>query len=419
MTGYEQTNNIRIYVKTIKTHQSKPSKWKFHKVLDTRGNPVPNLWQRNGRYYAQLTLKGEGKQKNTKISLKATILSEAKAELEDLKVKRRKNQLAPAIKMPRFHSYCDDYMQYQKRIQRKKPSSLRSERGHIKHWKRFLGDIPLNKINPTLIRNAMGALREEGMAPQTVNYAYITLRCILTMAVEDQLLPSLPVAPKMWLKMERLKRPPFLTQEMERLCESALASSRNGEQFVHYFKFMCFSGARASEALRIRWADVDFDSRQVVIGADGNTKNGKSRVVDFNDDLEAILLEMHRIRRSDQWLFVSEQRGSEGERARSFRETLLKARERVGLGKQRREATGYALGFHDCRHYFISYAVMSGVDFMTVATWVGHQDGGLLIGRVYGHVNNDHLKASAQKVSFKPQIIDGGLADGAQQSIVL
>jgi len=418
MIGYEQNTSIRTNVKKTKTHQSKPSKWKFHRVLDTRGNPVPNLWQRNGRYYAQLTLRAEGKVKNTKRSLKATTLSEAKTEIEDLKFKRRNNQLAPAVKMPHFHSYCDDYMQHQKRIQRKKPASLRSERGHIKHWKRLLGDIPLSKINPTLIRNAMGALRvrEEGMAPQTVNYALITLRCILNMAVEDQLLPNLPVAPKMWLKTERRKRPAFLAEEMESLCESALACSRNGEQFERYFRFLCYSGARAAEALRIRWADVCFNNRQVVVGSDGNTKNRQSRVVNFNDDLERLLVEMRRTRRSDKWLFVSEQRGSEGERARSFRETLLKARERVGLGKERREATGYAVGFHDCRHFFISYAVMSGVDFLTVAAWVGHRDGGLLIGRVYGHVSNDHLKASAQKISFRPQIIEGGLS---QDSIAL
>jgi len=307
-------------------------------------------------------------------------------------------------------------MRHQQQIQRKKDSSLRSERGHIKHWKKLLGDIRLTTINPTLIRQAMGAMREQGLAPQTVNYALTTLRCILTMAVEDQLLTQLPVAPKMWFKMERRKRPTFLAEEMERLCESALACSRNGKQFVRYFKFLCFSGARATEALRIRWADVDFENRQVVIGADGQTKNGKSRVVDFNDDLERLLAEMHHTRSSDQWLFVSAQRGSEGQRAKSFRGTLLKARERVGFGKERREATGYALGFHDARHFFISYAVMSGVDFLTIAAWVGHQDGGLLISRTYAHVSNAHLKASAQKVCFKPKVIEGGLGSSHHES---
>ena len=38
--------------------------------------------------------------------------------------------------------------------------------------------------------------------------------------------------------------------------------------------------------------------------------------------------------------------------------------------------------------------------FMTIAKWVGHKDGGMLIGRTYGHLADDHTKRAAQKVSF-------------------
>ena len=265
----------------------------------------------------------------------------------------------------------------------------------------------------------MAELRETGLLPQTVNYAVITLRCIFAMALEDGLVSEWPFARKMWLKKERKKRPHFTAMELEQLCSAALKCSRNGEQFVHYFKFMCYCGARASEALRVKWADVDFENRQLVIGADGHTKNRRSRVVDFNDDLEALLMGMNQCRRSDEWLFVSGQRGSEGQRARSFRETLIKAREMVGLGEKRKQATGYALGNHDCRHFFISYAVMSGVDFPTIAAWVGHQDGGMLISKVYAHIHNEHFKASAAKITFKPRVIDGGLEGVGQKSIAL
>ena len=60
------------------------------------------------------------------------------------------------------------------------------------------------------------------------------------------------------------------------------------------------------------------------------------------------------------------------------------------------------IGFHDLRHYFISYCVMSGIDYMTIAKWVGHRDGGILIGRVYGHLADDHAKAQAMRVNFGP-----------------
>jgi hypothetical protein len=40
-------------------------------------------------------------------------------------------------------------------------------------------------------------------------------------------------------------------------------------------------------------------------------------------------------------------------------------------------------GFHDLRHFFISQCVMFQIDFLTIARWVGHRDGGVLIGRTY------------------------------------
>jgi len=43
---------------------------------------------------------------------------------------------------------------------------------------------------------------------------------------------------------------------------------------------------------------------------------------------------------------------------------------------------------------------MSGIDFMTIARWVGHKDGGILIGKVYGHLSNEHAQAQAARMNF-------------------
>ena len=71
--------------------------------------------------------------------------------------------------------------------------------------------------------------------------------------------------------------------------------------------------------------------------------------------------------------------------------TEHKARELAGVD---------GFGYHDCRHYFISHAVMSGIDYMTIARWVGHKDGGVLIGRVYGHLNDEHAKRQAKRLKL-------------------
>ncbi len=44
---------------------------------------------------------------------------------------------------------------------------------------------------------------------------------------------------------------------------------------------------------------------------------------------------------------------------------------------------------------------MAGIDYMTIARWVGHKDGGILIGKVYGHLANEHTQKMAQKLAFE------------------
>jgi integrase len=61
----------------------------------------------------------------------------------------------------------------------------------------------------------------------------------------------------------------------------------------------------------------------------------------------------------------------------ALRESLKLVRAAAGLPD---------VGFHDLRHLFCSFSVMAGIDFMTIASWLGHNDGGILIGKVYGHL---------------------------------
>ena len=44
--------------------------------------------------------------------------------------------------------------------------------------------------------------------------------------------------------------------------------------------------------------------------------------------------------------------------------------------------------------------IEQGVDIPTVAKWLGHQDGGALAMRVYGHLRDEHSKEQASKLKF-------------------
>jgi integrase len=218
------------------------------------------------------------------------------------------------------------------------------------------------------------------------------LRNVLKSAIDDGYIRDLPQI-KMLDEAPPPKRDLVTPAEFDQLIEAAqTACDKNGAQLADYLRFLAFSGAREQEALRIKWSDVDLERERVTIGTDGLTKNWESRTVEFNPQLGALLCEMHLRRAPDcSWLFPSPQRGPRDEHARSFRESLKIARKAAGLER---------IGFHDLRHYFCSVCVMAGIDFMTIAAWLGHKDGGILVGKVYGHLLDEHRQRAAKQVQF-------------------
>ena len=185
--------------------------------------------------------------------------------------------------------------------------------------------------------------------------------------------------------------------DIDAICKAGLETSKNGQEFADYIRLMAYTGARRNEALRLKWGDVDFEREQLTIGADGSNKNGKVRRVEFNSKLKEHLKAMSGRRAPDsQFLFPSPQRGKTDVSAKTYMESLRLARKKSGLA---------TFSFHDCRHFFISFCVMSGIDYMTIAAWVGHQDGGVLIGKVYGHLSNEHAQRQAQRLNFAPVVL--------------
>ena len=157
------------------------------------------------------------------------------------------------------------------------------------------------------------------VSERTANLDLLMLRNVLKAAMDDGHLRELP-------KMKALDEPPtpkrslVTPAEFDRLLVAARsACEKNGEQVADYLRFLAFSGAREQEALRVSWADVDFERERLTIGADGLSKNGETRMVEFNAHLGELLREMHARRATDcSWLFPSPQRGQRDVHAQSF-----------------------------------------------------------------------------------------------------
>jgi integrase len=395
----------------------------FAKVLNGRKQPIRGLWVRNGRFYARMSVENPltGVKKTRRIPLvnkEGTAVETVPAAVEELRrlqTQRSDNMLPTLERTPKFSTYAKKYLEFISSGQGKKPGTVKKETTILGRWTDHLGELRLDQIKRVhvnrFIESRLKEVDEDDkpiVNPRTINLDVIGFRVVMKRAFSDGLIQRLPTEGLKPLKTTMVKRPFFNTADLDKICQAAFLTkknedgdivplTKNAQEFVDYVRLMAYCGARRNEALALRWDDVDFSTKQLTVGADGDTKNRTSRVVDFNPKLKAHLLDMKRRRPQDcKWLFPSPQRGTKDVPLKTLRESLELVRTKASLAEFR---------FHDCRHHFISMAVMSGVDFMTIASWVGHRDGGILIGKVYGHLANEHRKLMADRMAFEPVVL--------------
>jgi integrase len=81
------------------------------------------------------------------------------------------------------------------------------------------------------------------------------------------------------------------------------------------------------------------------------------------------------------------------ERADSFNACFEEARKTSELPKM----TPYTL-----RHFFVSYCVMNGMDFLTISRWIGHGSTHM-IEQVYGHLTPGYRASQMGKFNITPK----------------
>jgi integrase len=393
----------------------------FAKVLDGRKQPIRGLWIRGKRYYAQLKFEHPvtGVKQTKRVPLvdkdgnPAESAAEARELMSRLQIQRADNSLPVLGRQPKFSDYVVSYLEYLA-SGAKKPGTVEKEKTIVARWTDAIGELRLDQIKRVHVNRFIEKRLKEKVATRTINLDVIGLRVVLKRALSDGLIMRLPTEGLQPLKITTTKRDLFSTSDLEKLCEAALSKkedghpvTKNGAGLVEYLRFMAYSGCRRNEALGVQWDDVDFDAdllhvRRQITNRESNggieeLKNREQRALDLNAKLKALLLGMkERAQGVSKWVFPSPQRGGKDIPSKSFRESMELAKAAAKMPN---------VGFHDLRHHFISMCVMSGIDYMTIAAWVGHKDGGILIGKVYGHLANEHRKAMAEKINFGPTIV--------------
>jgi integrase len=142
-------------------------------------------------------------------------------------------------------------------------------------------------------------------------------------------------------------------------------------------EFLAYTGLRISEAQSVRWRDIR-ETFLIVRTA----KNDQMRQVPL---IPAALDLLARLRAS----VLPTEDDDPVLPVKSPRIALDNVCARLGIDHLR---------IHDLRHIFATRCIEGGVDLPTLASWLGHKDGGVLCAQVYGHLCIKHSTAMAEKV---------------------
>jgi len=386
-------------------------KSKFVKVRDGRGRSVDGLWLRNGRYYYQLSVPGKGCRRVTlfgETNQPVKSVQEAKDAIDQLRRKKREGELPASKRAPFLPDYVEHYLSWMEQTEAKSPKTMTAEKSSLGRWVKYFGAIRLTEITLRRISDFVLARKGEGVGNRTVNLDVLVLGNLYRFAKKErEFNGKLPTEGWEPLEYRPAKKQLLTKEEIGLVCDIAVSLKedgcplfQNGEMLADAIRFMSLCGARVQSAFAVRWSDIDWERRQLhfVLG----TKYSKEIVVDFNPELEALLKRLYAHRLPNSTVVFPGNRSDEGGSVGSLRATFEMVRDRANLPH---------FTFHSLRHYFISTCVMSGIDLLTIASWVGHADT-VLISRVYGHLTSGHKQEAARKLDF------GGISDQKPQNAV-
>jgi integrase len=150
------------------------------------------------------------------------------------------------------------------------------------------------------------------------------------------------------------------------------------------------TGMRQGEILSIRWKDVDFERKRIVLH---DTKNRSSRQVPLVGAAEEELKAMLQVKKAakvrtlqslgDAHIFPGRIDGSRNIRA-AWDSAIKKAK-----------ITNFR--FHDCRHTAASYLAMNGATLLELSEILGHKT--LAMVKRYAHLTDSHLHNVVERMN--------------------
>lgn len=294
------------------------------------------------------------------------------------------------------HTVSDMIERYLEKVKRESPKRAKNLMPMLDWWKKQIGYCILSDLNRALISEQLDKLSKRTVGrvnqdtnkkeqvpitPARINRYLAAFGHVCSIAMNEwEWIENNPVK-KIRKFKEARGRVRFLSDE-ERV--SLLAACEDAP-YPHMYLIVVLAlstGARKSEILFLKWQDVDFKRKQIVLH---DTKNKERRIIPLSGHALDLIIAHKKIQRLDtDFIFPSLMGDKPYEIKRSWEGALEKA----GIENFR---------FHDLRHSAASYLAMNGASLAEIAEVLGHKT--LQMVKRYAHLSEAHTHGVVSKMN--------------------
>ena len=312
-----------------------------------------------------------------------------------------------------FSDFCDTY--YNTHMRLKAPGTATRFLDAVKRLKRYFSGYLMTEITAKHIKQYQVKRLEElahnkktNVSPSTINREIAIIRNMFNMGIEWGDFVDNPVKKGIMFNEKDFARNRFLSQDEAVKLYNELKGHLKPIVIV-----TLNTGMRLGEVLNLKWKDCNFEQRKIYVP---KTKTGKKEKP-MNQIVYGTLVAWPKHPTSD-YIFChpidTPHAGFSGKPFRSIKTAWNKAIEKAGINNFR---------FHDLRHTFASYCVMSGIDMKTVSELLGHKT--MVMTERYSHLSDSHKQKAVERLSMnfgfgknatKAPQINKGIVDNFQLS---
>jgi integrase len=348
---------------------------------------TPGIYKRGSRY-AVVVRDRTGRQ----IKRSAMTLAEAKALKASLVTDIRRGEFRE-LSRATFADYARQWTEtYTGRTGRGiRPDTLA---GYADELRRFavphFGRMRLAEVEPRDIKAYVTELSRRGFAPNTVRLALAPVRAMFATAVEEGLIRSnpasgirLPSRPLTGDEDDEDRVKALSEEELARVIEAVRPEWRL------FVTFVAHTGMRISEAIAVRWSDVDLEAGRVHVRrrwfagtyAPPKSRFGKRQIPLSPDLAEALARRRDAFRPAADELVWPNRSGNPLDPPNILSRVLKPAGQAAGVPW---------IGWHTLRHTCGSILFRHGANAKQVQHWLGHHSPAFTLS-VYVHAMRDNM----------------------------